>query len=94
MSKKVKSYCQCSLRKDNRHTVGYIDSDKATLDNLVTIEWEDGRIEGGWMVMTVGLPQDAKYVEANARNYLKQRKASDVIFNDIKKANNQACSGF
>lgn len=94
MSKKVEYYKQCELRKDKTTTVAWIDADSAILGNIVTIKHDDGRLDAGWKVETASSPLAAAIVEANERNYTKQRKASDVIFKDIKAANQKAAAGF
>lgn len=91
MSKEVNFYCQCKLRKANTEQVAWIPQCFANVGETVKIknkktgEWDDG-----WEVLFASKPLDAKIVEANERNHLKQRKASDVIFKDIKKANERA----
>ena len=44
--------------------------------------WTDG-----WIVKSVGPPMKKEVAESNSRNYLKQRKASDVVFAKIKAQN-------
>jgi hypothetical protein len=94
MSKKVDFYKQCTLRKDNTYTVAWIDAKRAIIGETVTIKHDDGSIDEGWKVETASSPLAASIVEANERNYKKQRKASDIIFSDIKKANQNAGAGF
>ena len=38
----------------------------------------DGKMEDGWKVIFVGIRKEAELVENKERDYLKQRKASDV----------------
>jgi hypothetical protein len=94
MSKKIDFYKQCTLRKDNTFTVAWIDANRAIIGETVTIKHDNGTLEDGWRVETASSPLAASIVEANERNYLKQRRASDVVFKDIKEANKNACSGF
>jgi hypothetical protein len=89
MSKETKFYCQCTLRKGNTSQVAWIPQCFAEVGRIVQIRngeaWDDG-----WVVDFASTPLDAETVEKNERNYRKQRKASDVIFDDIKKANAEA----
>jgi hypothetical protein len=94
MSKKVDFYKQCELRKGKSTTVAWIDADYAILGNIVTIKRDNGTLDEGWKVETASSPLPAKVVEGNERNFMKQRRASDVIFKDIKEANQKAASGF
>lgn len=75
---KVESYKQCTLRKENSYTVAWIDAKCAVVGNVVTIKHDDGSLDEGWRVETASAPLAAKIVEGNERNYLKQRKASDI----------------
>lgn len=91
MSKEVKAYCQCTMERKieggTQHTTSWIPQTYANVGEALKLRGEDGVWVDGWVVKFVSLPLPAKTVEANARNYLKQRKASDVIFSEIKKQN-------
>lgn len=91
MSKEVKFYKQCKLRKANTEQVAWIPEVFAIVGNYVQIKnKKDDTWDNGWKVEFASEPLDAAAVEKNERDYRKQRKASDVIFSDIKKANEEA----
>lgn len=90
MSKEVKFYKQCKLRKVNTEQVAWIPEVFAIVGNFVKIKLGDGTWDDGWKVEFASEPLDAAAVEKNESDYRKQRKASDIIFNDIKKANEEA----
>ena len=93
--KEVKFYRQCTLMRvlpdSTQHTTTWLPECFCEvgmvlkLKNIKTGEWVDG-----WKVMSASPPMDAKTVETNARDYLHQRSASDVIFSEIKKENDRA----
>lgn len=88
MSKEVSFYCQCKLRKANTEQVAWIPQCFANVGQTVKIKDKtSGAWDDGWKVEFASEPLDAATVEKNERDYRKQRKASDVVFNDIKKAN-------
>ncbi len=91
MSKKVDFYSQCKLRKGTSEQVAWIPLCFANVGEYVKIKDKvSGAWDDGWKVEFASQPLDAEIVEKNERNYSKQRKASDIIFNDIKKANEAA----
>lgn len=77
-----KYYCQCNMRKkiENGYklNVAWIPEKFAQKGKVIKLKWEDGTWEEGWEVMFVGARQEAEKVEENERDYLKQRKASDI----------------
>lgn len=89
MSKKTDFYCQCRLRKGNTEQVAWIPQCFAEVGKAVQIRGEKGW-DDGWVVFFASEPLDAEIVEKNEGNYRKQRKASDIIFSEIKKANEAA----
>jgi hypothetical protein len=50
----------------------------AKVGNILKLRAKDGRWTDGWRVISASPPMDAQTVEANERNYLRQRKASDI----------------
>lgn len=91
MSKQVSFYCQCKLRKGNSEQVAWIPQCFANIGETVKIkDKKSGTWDDGWKVEFASEPLDATTVEKNAMDYRKQRKASDVVFDDIKKANERA----
>jgi hypothetical protein len=87
MSKEVKFYRQCSLRKGNVTRVSWIPDCFAEVGKVLQLRSPKGVWDNGWVVETASPPMDAKTVENNARNYIKQREASDIVFSKIKKSN-------
>ena len=78
----TKFYCQCELRKpvskDSYQTnIAWIPEKFAVMNKFVKIKTENGWDEG-WQVTYVGAKQKADLVEAKERDYLRQRKASDI----------------
>ena len=91
MSKEVSFYCQCKLRKENSEQVAWIPQCFANVGQTVKIKDKtSGAWDDGWLVEFASEPLNAEAVERNERDYRKQRKASDIVFNDIKKANEEA----
>ena len=88
MSKEVKSYRQCVLRKGNSERVSWIPNCFANVGETLQLKSPEGIWDNGWKVISASPPMDAAIVEKNSRNYLKQRSASDIVFSDIKKSNN------
>ena len=79
---KVKYYIQCRLKKiidkdTYRLDDAWIPEKCAVLNKTIKIK-KDGVWEDGWEVIEVGFKMNAKYVEDKERDYLKQRKASDI----------------
>jgi hypothetical protein len=58
--------------------VAWIPAKFAKVGKYVKIKQEDGSWDNGWEITSVGSKRKAEYVESNERDYLKQRKASDV----------------
>jgi hypothetical protein len=50
----------------------------AKVGDILKMREKDGRWTDGWRVISASPPMDARTVEANERNYLRQRKASDI----------------
>jgi len=79
---KTQFYCQCVLRKfdgkTTREQVSYIPEEYAIQDNSVKLRDDAGVWVDGWCVESVGAKVDASYVETHERDYLSQRKASDI----------------
>jgi hypothetical protein len=82
---KTKAYRQCVLKRENSTLVSWIPEQLANVGQKLSLKGESG-----WEVTFASDPMPADVVEANARNHLKQRHASDVIFSDIKKENDKA----
>ena len=75
-------YVQCRLRKDTsensyRLDEVWIPEKFAVMNKFIKVK-VDGKMEDGWEVIFVGIRKEAKLVEDKERDYLKQRKASDV----------------
>ena len=69
-------YKQCVLKSGNTQTVGWIEERGAKLGFSVTLEDHPGQ---WWKVMEVGTVRLAKDVVFDQeRDYLRQRKASDI----------------
>lgn len=87
-------YRQCSLERKIENgvekTTSWIPDVYAKVGDVIQLKQEDGTWINGWKVQTASEPLAAPIVEAMSRNYLKQRKASDIVFNDIKKQNELA----
>ena len=64
---KTRNYHQCSLRKENVHTITHLPEEYAKLGNKLKLKVEEGNWEGGWVVMSVGEPIEASIAEAKAR---------------------------
>ena len=94
MSKEVKAYKQCTLVRQlenaTQHTTSWIPECFAVVGDVLKLRNHEGEWVNGWKVVSASDAVDAKTVEANARNYMNQRKASDVVFADIKKQNEEA----
>jgi hypothetical protein len=90
---KCKFYRQCNLERPagtgTEHKVCWIPEQYAVVDSIIQIKEKETWLNG-WKVKFASEPLAAEIVEAMSRNHLKQRSASDVIFADIKKANEQA----
>lgn len=75
-------YVQCELKKQISEDVykldmAWIPEKFAILNNIIKIK-KDGKWDSGWKVIYIGAKMKAEIVEANERDYLKQRKASDI----------------
>lgn len=94
MSKDVQAYRQCTMERKveggTQHTTSWIPECFANVGETLKLRGEDGMWVDGWLVKSASPPMAAKSVEANARNYLNQRKASDVVFAKIKQQNEEA----
>ena len=66
-------YKQCILRKGNIQTTSWIPEKYAKVNKVLKLKAVDG-----WKVIEVGVEMDEKEVNERSRDYLKQRKASDV----------------
>jgi hypothetical protein len=79
---KCETYCQCTLERqvpEGKQTiVSWIPEQFATVGEIRKLKNAEGIWSEGWIVKSASPPMEAKIVEANARNYLKQRKASDI----------------
>ena len=78
----MKYYCQCKLRKkldEDRYQidVGWIPDKFAKIGRCLKIK-RDGVWDEGWEVIEVGSRKEIEDVEAGERDFLKQRKVSDV----------------
>jgi len=94
MSKEVKAYCQCTMERKaegggTQHTTSWIPECFANVGETLKLRDDNGVWVDGWLVKSASPPMAAKSVEANARNHLNQRKASDVVFAKIKKQNEE-----
>ena len=67
------SYTQCRLRRGRTEQIAWIPSEFADKNRFLEI-----RGETGWRVIGVGATMPADYVKGHERDYLSQRKASDV----------------
>lgn len=75
---KTKYYRQCVLQKGNTHTTSYIPEVYANVGSTLKLKNEHDQWDNGWVVTKAGEKIDAEYVETNERNYMRQRKASDI----------------
>ena len=92
MSKDVNFYKQCTMIRHlengaTEHTTSWIPECFAHVGWTLKLRNERGEWVDGWKVMSASPPMAAKSVEANARSYLHQRKASDIVFSKIKEQN-------
>jgi hypothetical protein len=76
-------YFQCELKKKIDDTsyltdVAWIQERFAKVGKQVKIKQENGTWDYGWQVTYVGAKQKADLVEARERDYLNQRKVSDI----------------
>lgn len=88
---RTNNYRQCKLRRNipggTQETTSYIPEKFAIVGDVLKLRNIQGKWTDGWIVESAGPLEAASLVEANARNHLKQRKASDVIFSKIKEEN-------
>ena len=91
MARDVKHYRQCVLRRHItggvQEKVGYVPDRFAVVGDVLKLRDADGRWADGWAVAWAGPPEDAGHIEANERDHLRQRAASDVIFAEIQAEN-------
>ena len=70
-------YTQCTLVKDNIQQTVWIPSELAKVGKCLKIKknnvWDEG-----WCVQTCGMTLSDEYVRAHERDYMTQRKASDI----------------
>lgn len=67
-------YKQCTLKKKDRWQTAWIPTEFAIRGKVLKIKSDDG-----WVVETVGLHRQAEdYLLKHERDYLHQRKASDI----------------
>jgi hypothetical protein len=83
MMSKHEFYCQCEMKKKiDDHSckidVAWIPAKFAKINNWIRIKQDNGTWEDGWQVTYVGGKQKAEIVEGRERDYLNQRKVSDV----------------
>jgi hypothetical protein len=83
-------YFQCKLKRVvpklvNDELINCIQIDHSWLperyakkNKILKIKTEDSEWENGWVVCNVYEGKDEKYVLANERNYIHQRKISDI----------------
>lgn len=91
---KCEFYRQCSLERKvengTEKTTSWIPDIYANVGEVIQLKQKDDTWINGWEVKTASDPLAASIVETMSRNHLKQRKASDIIFADIKKQNELA----
>ena len=78
-----KFYRQCKMvRKlsetQEEHTTSWIPATYAKVGEIVKLRNSRGEWTNGWQIISASDPVDGDIVERNARDYLKQRKASDI----------------
>lgn len=84
MSKKTtQTYTQCILHRDlgggsTSIQTAWIPSEFAQVNKHIALRLEDRSWQSGWIVVSKGSTKSAKRVEADERDYLKQREASDI----------------
>ncbi len=95
MSKEVENYRQCTMIRRvsegcTQQTTSWIPEVFAEPGAILKLRDKTGTWIDGWEVVSASPPMKAEIVEKNERNYLRQRKASDVVFKDIQDANRKA----
>jgi hypothetical protein len=71
-------YRQCTMTKGTISQMAWIPEHFAVLDKYLRLK-KDGVDEDGWQVKSVGANRiDGEYLKEHERNYLSQRKASDI----------------
>lgn len=81
---KTENYTQCKLEKQYDNTcraysyVVWIPSKFAKIGKMLTVKQDDESWSDGWKVVATYTTQKAAQVEEDARDYLHQRKASDI----------------
>lgn len=84
MSKeKTNTYTQCYLKRrvqdQDFFKAGWLPTVYAVKDTILEIKNKaTNEFENGWIVSEVWTTMDAKYVEEHERDYLIQRKGSDI----------------
>lgn len=68
---------QCDLVKGNDRTTTWIPEMFAKVGKTLKLQDGDGWDEG-WVVSSVGVRLESSKVKDNSRDYLRQRKASDI----------------
>jgi hypothetical protein len=79
---KTQTYRQCSLVKvggtSTLNQVSYIPSRFAIVGKVLKLEDDCGKWTDGWKVVGAGPEMSAEDIEKWSRDYLKNRKASDI----------------
>lgn len=80
MTKKKIYYRQCTMRRKNRgEYVAWIPEKFAEVGRWLELKMKDGRWQNHWQVIYVGSSKrEESYLVAHERDYLNQRKASDI----------------
>jgi hypothetical protein len=73
----MESYTQCLLIRGGDRCVAWIPSRFAILNKIVKLRF-DGEWVDGWRVDHIYNTRDKEFIEYHERDYLKQRKASDI----------------
>ena len=73
----MKTYSQCRLRRKSTEQVAWIPTNYAVVGMVVRIT-ENNFTEDGWEIISCGQPVDRKFIEEHERDYMRQRRVSDI----------------
>jgi hypothetical protein len=75
-------YRQCHLQKKDGDALweqtSWIPEPYCVVGKVVKLKDANGNWEDGWKVVSASEPKPAKFIEGHERDYLKNRKASDI----------------